>query len=112
MISAPLKPMVPSTIQESDTNSDIDVGDGADDPVPHPAPMPDRPNTKVLAETESLISKNTEMIQQLQGKLKMEKQPYKDHCYPLLINRYTGLPAADICLYKSAILSYLYILLT
>ena len=55
MISAPLKPMVPSTIQESDTNSDVDVDDGADDPVPHPAPMPDRPNTKVLAETESLI---------------------------------------------------------
>lgn len=81
--------MVPSTIEESDSNSDVDVDAGADAPVPHPAPMPvsAKPNTKMLAETESLISKNTEMIEKLQGKLKMEKQPYKDHCYPLLINR-------------------------
>lgn len=39
----------------------------------------------MLIDTENLISKNSEMIEKIQSQLRLEKQPYKDHCYPVLV---------------------------
>lgn len=38
-----------------------------------------------LIQTQSLINKNTEWIEKMQEQIRLNKQPYKDHCYPILM---------------------------
>ena len=55
----------------------------------------------MLLETETLISKHSEIIEQIQSQLRLGRQPYKDHCYPILVK---GLVLASISILISLLL--------
>ena len=67
------------TLGPESENEDVNVVD----PVLPPLSSVDK--AVGIGDTEHLLRVNTEFLIKVQAELRMEQQPYKDHCYASLI---------------------------